>query len=120
MSKFKIIKKGTNDFWHWFNNDAKKVAISSFAVVLEEVSQTFSIVYINGANVPQQAVNVLDIEVIDETDTSDVETFTNVIDLRARLVELGYLITGATGDFQSADGKQVNVVNGLITNITII
>jgi len=105
MSTFKIIKKGTNDFWHWFNNDAKKVAISSFAVVLEEVSQTFSIVYINGANVPQQAVNVLDIEVIDETDTSDVETFTNVIDLRARLVELGYTayLIGGGGGSQDID-----------------
>jgi hypothetical protein len=90
MSTFKIIKKGANNFWHWFNNDAKKVAISDFEVVLDEVSQTFVIVYKNGANVPNQSVNVLNIEVIDETDTSAIETFTNVVDLRSRLVQLGY------------------------------
>lgn len=90
MSTFKIIKKGANNFWHRFNNDAKKVAISDFEVVLDEVSQTFVIVYKNGANVPNQSVNVLNIEVIDETDTSNIETFTNVVDLRSRLVQLGY------------------------------
>ncbi len=110
MGTFKIIKKGANNFWHWYNGDAKKVAISDFEVVLEEVSQTFLIVYKNGANVPQQAVSVLDIEVIDETDTSDVETFTNVVDLRARLVILGYTA------YLSATGIQ-SVVAG--TNITI-
>lgn len=114
MSTFKIIKKGTNDFWHWFNNDAKKVAISSFAVVLEEVSQTFSIVYLNGANVPQQAVNVLDIEVIDETDASVVETFTNVIDLRARLIELGYTAYLIGGGIDNITGL---IAEG--TNVTI-
>jgi len=126
MSTFKIIKKGTNDFWHWFNSDAKKVAISSFAVVLEEVSQTFSIVYLNGANVPQQAVNVLDIEVIDETDTSDVETFTNVIDLRARLVQLGYtayLIGGGIDNITGliAEGTNVTITgDGTLANPYVI
>lgn len=110
MGTFKIIKKGANNFWHWYNGDAKKVSISDFEVVLEEVSQTFLIVYKNGANVPQQAVSVLHIEVIDETDASLVETFTNVVDLRARLVELGYTA------YLSATGIQTIVAG---TNITI-
>lgn len=90
MAEFKIIKRGINNFWHIYNDGAKEVNISDFEAVLDAVTQTFIIQNLNGANVPQKAVSVLDIIVIDETDSSAEETFTDVEVLRERLVELGY------------------------------
>jgi hypothetical protein len=110
---FTIIKKGNNNFWHLFNNGAKEVNLSDFQAVLDSVAQTFIIQALNGANVPQTAVGILDIIVIDETDASLEETFANVEALRTRLVELGYTpYLGAVADN----------ITGLIeagTNVTI-
>jgi hypothetical protein len=110
---FTIIKKGNNNFWHLFNNGAKEVNLSDFQAVLDSVAQTFIIQALNGANIPQTAVGILDIIVIDETDASLEETFANVEALRTRLVELGYTpYLGAVADN----------ITGLIeagTNVTI-
>jgi len=110
---FTIIKKGNNNFWHLFNNGAKEINLSDFQAVLDSVAQTFIIQALNGANIPQTAVGILDIIVIDETDASLEETFANVEALRTRLVELGYTpYLGAVADN----------ITGLIeagTNVTI-
>ena len=111
---FKIIKKGANNFWHVFNNNAKEVAISDFEVVLDAVANTFVIVFKNGANLPNIAVGVLNIIVIDETDSSTEYTFTNVADLRDKLVILGYTAYLCAGNADSITGL---VIAG--TNVTI-
>jgi len=67
---FKIIKKGANNFWHYYNNDAKKLYVSKITFNLEEVANTFVLVQANGSNVPANKVLVTDIIVIDETDAS--------------------------------------------------
>lgn len=111
---FKIIKKGSNNFWHIFNNGAKNVSISDFEVVLDDVLNTFVIVLRNGANIPQIALSVLDIIVIDETGSGVEETFLTASQLRARLVVLGYTAYLGAGNADS--------ITGLIdagTNVTI-
>jgi len=113
MSSFKIIKK-ISGWWHLYNNDAKEVSISDFEAVVDLVSQTFNIQCKNGANVPNFAVSVLDIIVIDETDASLEETFTSVDALKVRLTALGYTPYLGAGNADS--------ITGLITagtNITI-
>ena len=111
---FKIIKRGENNFWHVLNNNAKEVSISDFEVVLDAVANTFVIVFKNGANLPSIAVNVLDIIVIDETDSSAEYTFTNVVDLRDKLVILGYTAYLGAGNADSITGL---IIAG--TNVTI-
>lgn len=111
---FKIIKKGSNNFWHVFNNGAKNVSISDFEVVLDDVLNTFVIVLRNGANIPQIALSVLDIIVIDETASSVEETFLTASQLRARLVVLGYTAYLGAGN--------ADAITGLVeagTNVTI-
>jgi hypothetical protein len=110
----KIIKKGSNNFWHIFNNGAKNVSISDFEVVLDDFLNTFVIVLRNGANIPQIALSVLDIIVIDETGSGVEETFLTASQLRARLVVLGYTAYLGAGNADS--------ITGLIdagTNVTI-
>lgn len=90
MDTFKIIKKGSGNFWHVHNNNSKTVNLSDFEIVLDSVSQTFSISMPNGSNVPSFSVSIFYIIVIDETDGSVEETFGSVESLRLRLIELGY------------------------------
>jgi len=111
---FKIIKKGSNNFWHVFNDGAKNVSISDFEVVLDDVLNTFVIVLRNGANIPQIALSVLDIIVIDETASSVEETFLTASQLRARLVVLGYTAYLGAGNADSITGL---ISDG--TNVTI-
>lgn len=87
---FYIIKKGTSNFWHRFNNDSKEVNISKWEVVLDNVNQTISLQMPNGSNIPANEVGILDVIVIDETGANVNETFANVLSLRVRLVSLGY------------------------------
>jgi hypothetical protein len=87
---FKIIKKGSGNFWHNFNNGSKEVNLSDWEIVLDSVNQTVSLQMLNGANVPINSVFISDIVVIDETDGSIEETFVSVEALRIRLVELNY------------------------------
>ena len=111
---FYIRKKGSNNFWHVYNNGTKNVSISDFEVVLDDVANTFAIILRNGANIPQTILNVTDIIVVDETDASVEETFTNVTDLRNRLVVLGYTAYLGAGNADS--------ITGLVeagTNVTI-
>jgi hypothetical protein len=103
---FKIIKKGANNFWHYYNNDAKKLYVSKITFNLEEVANTFVLVQANGSNVPANKVLVTDIIVIDETDASVEETFATAEELRVRLNELGY------GVVSSGGGGAVDSVNG--------
>jgi len=104
MSTFSIIKRSANNFWHVYNNGAKDVNISDFELVLDAVAQTVIIQTKNGANVPQTAVNITDVIVIDETDLSVEETFANVDDLRTRLVELAYTPYLGAGSAESITG----------------
>jgi hypothetical protein len=90
MSIFKIIKKAPNSFWHLYNNGSKEVNLSDFEVVLDLIAQTFNIQCLNGANIPNQSVEIVNIRVIDQTDGSLEETFANVIALKNRLTTLGY------------------------------
>jgi hypothetical protein len=87
---FKIIKKGSGNFWHNFNNGSKEVNLSDWEIVLDSVNQTVSLQMLNGANVPINSVFISDILIIDETDGSVEETFVSVEALRIRLVELNY------------------------------
>ena len=87
---FKIIKKGSGNFWHNFNNGSKEVNLSDWEIVLDSVNQTVSLQMLNGANVPSNSVIISDVVVIDETDSSIEETFSNVSNLRDRLIELQY------------------------------
>jgi hypothetical protein len=87
---FKIIKKGSGNFWHNFNNGSKEVNLSDWEIVLDSVNQTVSLQMLNGANVPINSVFISDIVVIDETDGSIEETFGGVSALRTRLIELNY------------------------------
>jgi len=87
---FKIIKKGTGNFWHNFNNGSKEVNLSNWEIVLDSINQTVSLQMLNGANVPINSVNIADVVVIDETDISLEETFGSVNALRTRLIELNY------------------------------
>jgi hypothetical protein len=103
---FKIIKKGANNFWHYYNNDAKKLYVSKITFNLEEVANTFVLVQANGSNVPANKVLVTDIIVIDKTDASIEETFATAEELRVRLNELGY------GVVSSGGGGAVDSVNG--------
>ena len=87
---FKIIKKGSGNFWHNFNNGSKEVNLSDWEIVLDSVNQTVSLQMLNGANVPINSVIISDVVVIDETDSSIEETFGGVSALRTRLIELNY------------------------------
>ena len=87
---FKIIKKGSGNFWHNFNNGSKEVNLSDWEIVLDSVSQTVSLQMLNGANVPNNSVIISDVVVNDETDGSIEETFGSVSILRTRLIELNY------------------------------
>jgi hypothetical protein len=110
---FQIVKT-LNGWFHRYNSGAKSVNISDFEVTLDEVANTFVIVQRNGSNIPLNKLSVNDIEVIDETSGSIVETFTNVIDLKARLMVLGYTAYLGAGNADS--------ITGLIqegTNVTI-
>jgi len=110
---FQIVKT-LNGWFHRYNSGAKSVNISDFEVTLDEVANTFVIVQRNGSNIPLNKLSVNDIEVIDETSGSIVETFTNVIDLKARLQVLGYTAYLGAGNADS--------ITGLIqegTNVTI-
>jgi hypothetical protein len=110
---FQIVKT-LNGWFHRYNSGAKSVNISDFEVTLDEVANTFVIVQRNGSNIPLNKLSVNEIEVIDETDSSIVETFTNVIDLKARLQVLGYTAYLGAGNADS--------ITGLIqegTNVTI-
>jgi hypothetical protein len=115
---FKIIKKGSNNFWHVFNNGAKNVSISNFEVVLDDVLNTFIIVLKNGANIPQIALSVLDIIVIDETGSSVEETYLTASQLRSRLVVLGYTAylngSGITELSQLTDVDVSGLTNGQV------
>ena len=114
MATFKITKKGINNFWHTYNNNSKVVNLSDFEVVLDYASQTFSISMPNGANVPNIAVAVADIIVLDETGANVNEIFANVEALRVRLVALGYTpyIISSGGGIQSIqEGTNITVDN---------
>jgi len=81
--EFRIVKNGTNNFTHFFDN--KDVNLSDFEVVLQ--NGTFTIQTKNGANIPAYGVNVTDI--ILNAGSGD-ETFSNTEDLRIRLEAVGY------------------------------
>jgi len=81
--EFRIVKNGTNNFTHFFDN--KDVNLSDFEVVLQ--NGTFTIQCLNGANIPVYGVNVTDI--ILNAGSGD-ETFSNTEDLRIRLEAVGY------------------------------
>lgn len=99
---FKIIKKAPNSFWHLYNNGSKEVNLSDFEVVLDSMAQTFNIQCLNGANVPNQSVQVADIRVIDQTAGSFEETFPNVLILKNRLTTLGYTPYKSTTGIEEA------------------
>jgi len=111
---FKIVKT-INGWFHRYNNGAKSVNISDFEVTIDEVANTFIIVQRNGSNIPLNKLSVNEIEVIDETDGSLVETFTNVIDLKARLEVLGYTAYLGAGNADSITGLIQEGTNVIIT-----
>ena len=141
MSTFKIIKKGAGNFWHVYSNGAKEVNLSDFQVVLDLIAQTFNIQCLNGANIPNQSVQIANIRVIDETDGAVEETFVSVIALKNRLTTLGYtpyksstgieeapvdgntygrkdegwvLVSGISGDYLKLDGTSTMDANAPI------
>jgi hypothetical protein len=111
---FQIVKT-LNGWFHRYNSGAKSVNISDFEVTLDEVANTFVIVQRNGSNIPLNKLSVNEIEVIDETDGSVVETFANVIDLKARLMVLGYTAYLGAGNADSITGLIQQGANVTIT-----
>lgn len=99
---FKIIKKAPNSFWHLYNNGSKEVNLSDFEVVLDLIAQTFNIQCLNGANIPNQSVQIANIRVIDQTAGSFEETFPNVSTLKDRLTTLGYTPYKSTTGIEEA------------------
>jgi len=99
---FFIFYKRTSGWWHSFNNGSKEVNLSDFNIVLDAIGQTVVLQALNGSNIPKQEVAITDVQLIDETDASAVETFATVELLRTRLEELHYTPyindTGLTDD----------------------
>lgn len=110
---FNIIKKTADVWWHEYNGSTRH--ISNFVVVSDIEAQTFFIRAISGASFPLEAVNVSDIAVIDETDSSTVETFANITDLLDRLVVLQYTPYRTSG----GGGGAVDSVNGQVGTVVL-
>lgn len=110
---FNIIKKTADVWWHEYNGSTRH--ISNFVVVSDIEAQTFFIRAISGASFPLEAVNISDIAVIDETDSSTVETFANITDLLDRLVALQYTPYRTSG----GGGGAVNSVNGQVGTVVL-
>jgi len=107
-----IFYKKTSGWWHSYNNGAKEVNLSDWNIVLDEVTQTVVLQALNGSNIPKQAVGIDDVQVIDETDASVVETFASVELLRTRLNALNYSPYLENGAIQSiVAGTNVTVDN---------
>ena len=85
---FSIVKKTAN-VWH-HTSDTQTVHLSTFGVVADITAQTFIVRALNGAFFPRKAVSINDIQVIDETDIGTIETFANIDELLARLIQLQY------------------------------
>ena len=62
---FTIQKDLNGIFWHIYNNLKTKVSVSDFDVVIDDVSNTFIIQCKNGSNIPNQAISISLIQVID-------------------------------------------------------
>jgi len=107
-----IFYKKTSGWWHSYNNGAKEVNLSDWNIVLDDVTQTVVLQALNGSNIPKQAVGIDDVQVIDETDASVVETFVSVELLRTRLTALNYSPYLENGAIQSiVAGTNVTVDN---------
>jgi len=81
--EFRIVKNGTNNFTHYFDN--KDINLSDFEVIMN--TGTFTIQALNGANIPAYGVDVTDI--ILDAGSGD-ETFSSTAELRTRLEAVGY------------------------------
>jgi len=103
---FYIIKKSSG-FWHKFNNDTKEIYFSEFTVILDDVSQSFTIQTPNGINFPIKGVGISEIVVIDETDASVEETFASVELLKVRLTALNYPPFASSGGGDTPNIQQV-------------
>lgn len=104
---FSIIKKTAN-VWHHIS-DTQTVHLSTFGVVADITEQTFILRALNGAFFPRQAVLFNEIQVIDETDSGTIETFNNIDELIARLIQLQYPPYKTSG---GGGGGAVDSVNG--------
>ena len=62
---FTIQKDLNGIFWHIYNNLKTKVNVSDFDVVIDDVANTFIIQCKNGSNIPNQAISISLIQVID-------------------------------------------------------
>ena len=62
---FTIQKDLNGIFWHIYNNARTRVNVSDFDVVIDDVSNTFIIQCKNGSNIPNQAISISLIQVID-------------------------------------------------------
>jgi hypothetical protein len=62
---FTIEKDLNGIFWHIYNNARSRVSVSDFDVVIDDVSNTFIIQCKNGSNIPNQAISISLIQVID-------------------------------------------------------
>jgi len=62
---FTIQKDLNGIFWHIYNNARSIVNVSDFDVVIDDVSNTFIIQCKNGSNIPNQAISISLIQVID-------------------------------------------------------
>ena len=84
----KIVKKGDAKFWHYHNNlEISKFAISDFVISID--GNSFKIIEKDGAR--RYNYLVTDISVVDETDTSVVEHYTDAVVLWNRLKTLNYI-----------------------------
>jgi hypothetical protein len=101
---FSITKKTAN-VWH-HTSDTQTVHLSTFGVVADITAQTFIVRALNGAFFPRKAVSINEIQVIDETDIVTIETFANIDELLARLIQLQY------PPYKTSGGGAVDSVNG--------
>jgi hypothetical protein len=93
----KIVKTGDGKFWHYHNNlGISKFAISDFVISID--GSLFKIIEKDGAI--RYNYLITDISVVDQTDASVVETFTDSVVLWNRLKTLNYTpFLIANGDF---------------------
>jgi len=87
---FTILKDVAGVWWHLYNNNATKVHLSDFDVIIEAVAETFVIEPRNGSNIPSRSVSISDVQVINESISSSPISFTGADGLIALLTSLNY------------------------------
>lgn len=85
---FQIIKENDDNIWRHSFTDNTSIDLILSSGWFRTLSTSFQLFTERGGK--QRVVELVDVEVIDETDTGTPETFANVLDLVTRLTALEY------------------------------